>query len=195
MEGMERIRDSILAEAKAQAEGIIKEAESRLKEMEDQAVRKAEENTQNRLARAELEAQEAQRRMLSMAELELKKQSLEAKQALIDQAFDKALSRLKELPDETYAAMIVSILGSAGLTGREELVVPPQDRERFQKGLLKRINDDLGFELKLSDETRSIQGGFIVKSNGVEINNSFETLLRMEREKIESEIAEILFQQ
>ena len=32
MEGMERIRESILAEAKAQAESIVMEAESKVKE-------------------------------------------------------------------------------------------------------------------------------------------------------------------
>lgn len=195
MEGMERIRESILAEARTQAEAIIKEAEDKVKEMEIQAEKRAEELTKNRLERAEVEAQEAQKRMLSMAELELKKQSLEAKQSIIDQAFDKALVKLNNLPDEKYAAMIVSALGSVGIKGGEELIVPPQDREKFQKGLLKKINDKLGFELKLSDEDRGIQGGFIVKVDGVEINNSFETLLRMEREKVESEIADILFQQ
>jgi V/A-type H+-transporting ATPase subunit E len=195
MEGMERIRESILAEARTQAEAIIKEAEDSVKEMEQQAEKRAEELTKNRLERAKVEAQDAQKRMLSMAELELKKQSLEAKQSIIDQAFDKTLAKLNNLPEEKYAAMIVSALGSVGLKGGEELIVPPQDRERFQKGLLKRINDKLGFELKLSDEDRGIQGGFIVKVDGVEINNSFETLLRMEREKVESEIADILFQQ
>jgi V/A-type H+-transporting ATPase subunit E len=195
MEGMERIRESILAEARTQAEAIIKEAEDKVKEMEIQAEKRAEELTKNRLERAEVEAQEAQKRMLSMAELELKKQSLEAKQSIIDQAFDKALVKLNNLPEEKYAAMIVTALGSVGIKGGEELIVPPQDREKFQKGLLKRINDKVGFELKLSDEDRGIQGGFIVKVDGVEINNSFETLLRMEREKVESEIADILFQQ
>jgi V/A-type H+-transporting ATPase subunit E len=195
MEGMERIRESILAEARTQAEAIIKEAEDKVKEMEIQAEKRAEELTKNRLERAEVEAQEAQKRMLSMAELELKKQSLEAKQSIIDQAFDKALVKLNNLPEEKYAAMIVSALGSVGIKGGEELIVPPQDREKFQKGLLKKINDKLGFELKLSDEDRGIQGGLIVKVDGVEINNSFETLLRMEREKVESEIADILFQQ
>lgn len=195
MEGMERIRESILAEARTQAEAIIKEAEDKVKEMEIQAEKRAEELTKNRFERAEVEAQEAQKRMLSMAELELKKQSLEAKQSIIDQAFDKALVKLNNLPEEKYAAMIVTALGSVGIKGGEELIVPPQDREKFQKGLLKRINDKLGFELKLSDEDRGIQGGFIVKVDGVEINNSFETLLRMEREKVESEIADILFQQ
>lgn len=195
MEGMERIRESILAEARTQAEAIIKEAEDSVKEMEQQAEKRAEELTKNRLERAKVEAQDAQKRMLSMAELELKKQSLEAKQSIIDQAFDKALVKLNNLPEEKYAAMIVSALGSVGIKGGEELIVPPQDREKFQKGLLKKVNDRLGIELKLSDEDRGIQGGFIVKVDGVEINNSFETLLRMEREKVESEIADILFQQ
>ncbi|HZX46219.1 MAG TPA: V-type ATP synthase subunit E family protein [Clostridia bacterium] len=195
MEGMERIRESILAEARTQAEAIIKEAEDKVKEMESQAEKRAEELTKNRFERAEVEAQEAQKRMLSMAELELKKQSLEAKQSIIDQAFDKALVKLNNLPEEKYAAMIVTALGSVGIKGGEELIVPLKDREKFQKGLLKRINDKVGFELKLSDEDRGIQGGFIVKVDGVEINNSFETLLRMEREKVESEIADILFQQ
>src|SRR5690554_5665890 len=124
MEGMERIRESILAEARTQAEAIIKEAEDKVKEMESQAEKRAEELTKNRFERAEVEAQEAQKRMLSMAELELKKQSLEAKQSIIDQAFDKALEKLNKLPEEKYAAMIVSALGSVGIKGGEELIVP-----------------------------------------------------------------------
>ena len=194
MEGMERIKDSILSEAKEQAEKIIKEADDRVKEMKGQAAKNAEEITKVRLHKAETEAREAAARKLSMEELELKKEILKAKQGFIDQAFEKALSRLKGLPEETYADMVVSILKDAKVTGEEEIVVSQRDREMFEKGLLKKINDRLGFEIKLSDETRSMQGGFIVKTRGVEINNSFETLLRMERERIETEIADILFQ-
>lgn len=195
MEGMERIRESILEEAKEQAENVIKEAQLGAATIEEQAVKKAEENTRNRLLKAEDEAEEAQRRMLSMAELDLKKQALGVKQSLIDRAFDKALERLNSLPEEEYADMVVSALESADLKGGEELIVPEKDRVKFREGLLKKVNEELGFELKLSEEVRAMQGGFIVKANGVEINNSFETLLRMEREKIETEIAQILFQQ
>jgi V/A-type H+-transporting ATPase subunit E len=194
MEGMERIKDSILSEAKTQAEKIIKEAEDRVKEMKKQAAKSAEEITKTRLQKAETEAKEAAARKLSMEELELKKQILKAKQGFIDQAFEKALSRLKGLPEETFADMIVSVLKDIRVTGEEEIVVSQRDREMFEKGLLKKINDRLGLEIKLSEETRSMQGGFIVKTRGVEINNSFETLLRMERERIETEIADILFQ-
>ena len=47
--------------------------------------------------------------------------------------------------------------------------------------------------LKISNEARRIQGGFILKRRGVEVNGSFETLIRTEREEIESKVAAILF--
>jgi len=47
--------------------------------------------------------------------------------------------------------------------------------------------------VKLSDETRDISGGFILKSQGVEINNSFEAIIRLFRDEIEPKVAEIFF--
>ena len=47
--------------------------------------------------------------------------------------------------------------------------------------------------LTLSEETRPIQGGFILVDGPVEVNCSFEALLRLQREKLEKPAAEILF--
>ena len=44
-----------------------------------------------------------------------------------------------------------------------------------------------------SEETRPTQGGFILVDGPVEVNCSFETLLRLQREKLEKPAAEILF--
>ncbi|MBA1334079.1 MAG: hypothetical protein HPY66_1563 [Firmicutes bacterium] len=195
MEGMERIRDSIIQEAKTQAASIIKEAEEKAGEQVEEAARKAQILKKARIEKAEVEAEEAARRMLSMAELEMKKDDLRAKQDLIDLAFSKALEKLKGYSKADYRKIMVSMLKNAGLSGEEEVVVAPRDREMFASGLLEEINNELGFNLQLSKDTRNIEGGFIVRSHGVEINNSFETLLRMERERIETEIADILFQQ
>lgn len=48
-------------------------------------------------------------------------------------------------------------------------------------------------QLTLSDQTRSIQGGFILSDGEVEVNCSFETLVRMQREQLERQVAELLF--
>ena len=47
--------------------------------------------------------------------------------------------------------------------------------------------------LSLSEETRPIQGGFILVDGPVETNCSFETLLRLKREGLEKETAQLLF--
>ena len=46
--------------------------------------------------------------------------------------------------------------------------------------------------LTLSEETRNLKGGFIMVDGDVEIKCAFETLVRLQREKLEKEGAQIL---
>ena len=48
--------------------------------------------------------------------------------------------------------------------------------------------------LTLSEETRNIKGGFIMIDGKVETNCAFETLVRLQRDKLEKQVAEALFQ-
>lgn len=48
--------------------------------------------------------------------------------------------------------------------------------------------------LTLSQETRNIKGGFIMVDGAVEINCAFETLVRLQREKLEKGVAQVLFE-
>lgn len=48
--------------------------------------------------------------------------------------------------------------------------------------------------LTLSEKTRPIKGGFIMVNGNVEINCAFETLVRLQREKMELQVANALFQ-
>lgn len=47
--------------------------------------------------------------------------------------------------------------------------------------------------LTLSEETRPIRGGFVMVDGDVEINCAFETLIQLQREKLEREVARVLF--
>lgn len=47
--------------------------------------------------------------------------------------------------------------------------------------------------LTLSEQTRNIRGGFIMSDGDVEVNCAFEPLVRMQRETLEKEVADILF--
>ena len=48
-------------------------------------------------------------------------------------------------------------------------------------------------QLTLSEQTRPIRGGFILSDGAVEVNCAFETLVRMQREGLERQVAELLF--
>jgi V/A-type H+-transporting ATPase subunit E len=48
-------------------------------------------------------------------------------------------------------------------------------------------------KLTLSDETRPIRGGFILVNGSVEVNCTFETLVRLQRGEIAGEVAKQLF--
>lgn len=47
--------------------------------------------------------------------------------------------------------------------------------------------------LTLSEETRPMKGGFVLVDGDVEVNCSFETLVRLQREKLEKEVDQVLF--
>jgi V/A-type H+-transporting ATPase subunit E len=47
--------------------------------------------------------------------------------------------------------------------------------------------------LTLSEQTRPMRGGFVMVDEDVEVNCTFETLVRLEREKLEREVANVLF--
>lgn len=48
--------------------------------------------------------------------------------------------------------------------------------------------------LTLSEETRDIMGGFILDHGDMEVNCAFETLVRLQRDALEGDVAAILFQ-
>lgn len=47
--------------------------------------------------------------------------------------------------------------------------------------------------LTLSEQTRPMKGGFVMSDGDVEVNCTFDTLVRMQREKLAKEVADILF--
>lgn len=198
MEGLDKIKEKILEDAKREADKIIKEAELEAQQILEQAEKTAAENRKTLNEKAQEDAQETRRKTLAMTELDMRKEQLAVKQKMIDLAFEKTLERLNKLEGKEYEKMILNMLEKAVETGQEEIILSPNDRKKFKPELLATLNNRLSkkgikSDLKISNEARRIQGGFILKRRGVEVNGSFETLIRTEREEIESKVAAILF--
>jgi V/A-type H+-transporting ATPase subunit E len=198
MEGMEKIKERILEDARREADKIIRGAEKEAQNILDHAEKTARQRKKALYEKAQKDSQEARRKTLAMAELEMRKGLLAVKQKMVDTAFERALEKLRNLEGKDYENMIMGMMEKAVETGNEEIILSPNDLKKFKPEFLSTVNQRLSKKgiksnLKIAEETRNIQGGFILKGKGVEVNNSFESIIRMERDEIESQVAAILF--
>ncbi|AYO31801.1 MAG: V/A-type H+/Na+-transporting ATPase subunit [Thermoanaerobacteraceae bacterium] len=200
MEGIERIKEKIMQEAREKEQQILNEARAEADQILKNSEQTAEEIKQQSLQKAKRQAEEEKRKILSMAELEERKGLLQAKQQIIDEVFDKARQELANLPVEDYRQLIYKMLLESSITGDEEIIIDEKDKSRITPDLVEKVNKELKTKgksgnLKISAKTRPMIGGFILKARDMEINSTFDSLIKLQREELETGIAKILFEE
>ena len=108
---------------------------------------------------------------------------------MIEEAYNKALAKLERLGKKSYQDIIKKMLLKVAKSGSGEIIISKEDRKRITPSFIKNINE----ELKISKEDREISGGFILKREKIEVNNSFESLFHSKREELELRLVKILF--
>jgi V/A-type H+/Na+-transporting ATPase subunit E len=198
MTGIDRIKEQILQDSQAKANSILDDAKKQALELIEKANVNARQKSEEIQKKASSDASEKLRISRSMLELEMRKDILSTKQQLIEEVFQKALDSLSKMENNEYEAILYKLIVDAVETGEEEILLSKHDKNRLPGDFSNKLNQVLvqagkKGNLKLSDEARDIMGGFVLKTKGVEINYSFEALLRMDRDEIEPEVAAILF--
>jgi len=199
MAGVEKINQKILKDAQTQADEIIARAREEAKAFLEEEKKKADEKKNQVIAEAEAKAEEMKRRMLSTEALEVRKENLRAKQELLDEVFDKVIEALTNLPGDLYENLLMDMAVRAGMPGDSTLILSRNGREKLSKDfagkLIKKLADKgIKANIKISDEDMDISGGFILKFGDMEINNTFDALVRSQRDQYEPQVVQILFQ-
>lgn len=198
MEGIEKITARIIEDAEREIAAMQQETEEEVNTLLAQAQTEAEQESMELLIRGRRAAEERRERLSSSADMECRKLELAAKQELLQQSFDAALEELCALPQERYVTLLSALAVEASSSGRERMILSARDADRLGEDIVKAANAALQKagrrgELTLSQETRPIPGGFILAEGDVELNCAFDTLVRLQREKLEKEVAAILF--
>lgn len=198
MNGIEKITNRITEDAQRESDEIIAEARRQAAEITQRFQSTAETERVSALDRGRKNADERMQRLAGVAQLESKKLILAAKQESIDLAFDRALAKLLELPEADYVALMARLSVASVRSGKEQLLFSQGDRTRYGKKVVTAANELLAkagktAALTLSEQSRAMKGGVILSDGDVEINCSFETLIRLQREAIAGEVAEVLF--
>ena len=193
MNGIEKITQLIESDAQAEIDRILGDARDEAARIAAQYQGQADAEAAELAAKNEKAAAEREERLVSAAQMEARKVTLGAKQEMVEKAYIRALEKLCAMPDEQYAAVLADLLVQASSSGREEAVFSKEDRERVGKAAVEKANKASGKKLVLSAETQPIRGGFILKDKNVEVNCTFETLVRMARNEIVGDVTKALF--
>ena len=116
-----------------------------------------------------------------------------AKQQMLEKAYTQALDKLCSMPDAQYTQTVAALLVQAAPKGTGKVIFAPAEKERIGKAAVEMANEKLGGQLTVAEETRPIRGGFILSDGKVEVNCSFDTLVRLQKNETAGAVAKILF--
>lgn len=193
MKGLEKMTDRIRSDAMKEIESIRAEGNAKAAEITASYQKQAEKIAADEAQRSKDAADTLLERRESGDEMDRGKILLAAKQASIDEAFQKAAEVLAQLPGDEYAEVLAKIAAASG-GGDEEIILSAKDAGEIGETVVRRANElKPGASFKLSAETRELEGGLVLKQGAVELNCAFATQLRLLRQTMAAEVAAILF--
>ena len=192
------ITSKILRDAEGRKESILATAEEEKNKILAKKVASAKDLEKEILEKAEIEAKSKKERVISGAKLKARNEKLAAKQEVIEEVFSKSVETLCKLNDREFVKFIKDSILSLNIDGDETLILNEDGNKIVSKEVVAEINAELKAkglkgEIKISETIGSFRGGFILEKGGVEINNTFESLVDSLKDQLEFEVAKVLF--
>jgi len=194
----EQVVEKILADAKAEADKIKKQAEDKDAAEQAKLTEQLDEYKKQTEILAKKAGQDEKSHILAAARMDIAKQFLTEKRKILDEVFEQARQQLQDLPDDEYRALIKKLILDAAETGDEEVVIDTKEK-RIDREFIKQINRELGSgykgNLRLSNQKQDLGAGFILKRGKIKTNVSIGVLLDQARKELEIELAKELFEE
>lgn len=203
--GAEKIVESILTDSQVRADQIIKKAEEKASEITEQGKINAKNKEKDILENAHKEAEIRQQQIISDAKLNSKRRILEAREDLMEETFQKAIGKIKQIASgesEEYKKSLVKLIEEASIEiGGGNLIIFLKDDdikkvESSLSSLEKVISEATDNETTLSiGGSIDTIGGVSVKTadGNIEVNNTIEARMERFRGMLRLEVAKVLF--
>lgn len=191
---IEKITSVIISDAQKQVDAVQEETKVKCDAIMKEATEKAEKIKANSEAKGLEEKDKLISRKQSVAEIDGRKLVLSKKQELIGQCFNKAVDKLVNMNEKEYLNLLVSILKNTGYVEGELILNDKEKKILGSKFIELAKNEISGSKFTLSNETRTISGGFLLKNGCVYINGTIEGLVSDAKEDLIAEVANELFQ-
>lgn len=189
---IDNITSKIIYDAEREAVLISQEAAARREEILALARKEAEEKREAMRADGEAERAAMVERNVSVAKIDAGKLILEEKQILIERCLAEAVKKIASLDEDVYLKFLADTAKTLAPEGGE-LILNERDREKYGEKLEKLLEESGGGKYALSEETRKIKAGVIVKRGSVYVNGSVEARIDAMRSELVPEVAARLF--
>lgn len=199
MRGTEKIIAHIQADAKAQADAVLAQAQQQCDGIRQRWQAEADAVYAARLSAGKEEIRAQRDSVERIARLEGRKALLQVRQDMVSAGFDKARDQLNTLPREKYCALLTRLAADAAVTGDEELVFNSRDRASVGAEVVKAANAALAAAgkaggLRLSEAEGSFSGGLVLRRGSIETNCTTDLLVELCRGEMSARLAAVLFE-
>lgn len=179
--GLEAVKEEIIRSARQQESALVAEARKEANKIMKEAEAKTEEMKAISEADAKKAAEAMKRQALASGEMESRKLVLEAKKQVIENVFSEAKKRLEALDDRKREEFMKKLLEKAGKELEVAYIYYSKKDAKFVKGI--------------GVEASPIIGGLIAenKERTIRVDYSFETMLEAIKEKELQNINKLLF--
>lgn len=195
MTGLEKILAQVSSEAQAAADETIRKAREQAEQTAAQIAAEADEQCTRIQEQASRQEQDALHRARSAARLQKRQTLLAARQELISQTLEMALTHLRSLPDSAYFEAVTRLAVRYALPGRGMACFGAADLSRIPADYENTLNKALpeGCSLQICPTPYPVNSGFVLLYGGIEENCSFEALMAARREEMRDRANELLF--
>lgn len=192
MTGIEKITGRILSDAQAEIDTLMADAKAQAADIAAKYANEARKVYADAAAKGKNAAEDRETHLGSSAQMEARKMILAAKQEMLDAAYADAEKRLNSLPDKAMVETLAALAQKASVTGKEEIILNANVAKRLGAEVVKKANSK-GLNLTLSKTTGNFAGGLLLSDGDVEVNCTFDTLVRLTRNETAGEVAKVLF--
>ena len=183
MSNLDKLVAEILQQAQKEANRMLTKAKTENSEFSEKENKKIQKEVDAINDKAQEEAQALKERVISNANLKSRDMILQAKEELADDILERVLERLKNIDAKKYLKFVENILKNLNLSKNAEVIV--------SKDMRLALGDKI-LDYKISDQT--VESGCSIKDGNLIYNNEFSNLIEFNREELEREILNKIFE-
>lgn len=193
MTGLEKILAQISNDAKSSADEMIKEAQLKADKIIEEANAEAAKQAQQILKQGESKTADIKQRAASSALFEKRNKLLAFKQAYIDSCIGDVRALLENAPDNEYFDHLLSLVSLYANKEDGVMYLNKKDLTRMPQDFAGKATAAAGHRITISDTPRSIDSGFLLIYEGIDINCSFRAIFEDKEDTLRDIAGQILF--